>query len=127
MHQPAPDAQPLLLWVYARSVDRVRFGSSTESLYPQDVYSRFVRGECLRADLVPEGAGLDENTAATEWAAPYRHLGGEVLGLVLCKPASISSLLPYLGRQQRHLQDFGSPLRFTRTPSCSLIYCLVAV
>jgi hypothetical protein len=116
MQQPAPDAEPLLLWVYARSVDRIRFGSNREEVASQDVYTRFVKGECLRGDLVPDGAGLDENSAAEAWSAPYRHLAGNILGLVLCKPASISSLMLYLGRQQRHLQDFWQATPFHKNP-----------
>ena len=100
------DASPRLFWVYVRDPSTARFGSDRVPVRVNDVYSKYVRSELLAANLVGDGAGLTEDSPAREWSQPYEHLTGHVLGLMLCKPVFFSSLLLYLSRQQRHIQDY---------------------
>jgi hypothetical protein len=117
MDAPCQRPDPQLFWVYARQVDRVRFGSERVGLYPQDIFTKFVRLECLRAKLVPDREALDESSKAEHWVAPFRHLAGKVIGLILCKPTSMNSMLAYLDRQARHVQDYWQSTPFHKLPN----------
>jgi hypothetical protein len=107
--------QPRLFWLYARQVDRARFGTDRVPLYPNDVYTKYVRRELVQAGLVAEAAQLATGSPG-EFAEHFRHLGGHVLGIALCKPASMTSLMLYMGRQQRHIQDYWQQTPFSDCP-----------
>jgi hypothetical protein len=114
MEDPYRGLEPRLFWIMARQVDRARFGKDKIAVYPKDVYTNFVRNSLVRAELV--GHNLTMHSPATHWAAASRHLSGKVIGIVLCRPASLSSLLLYVGRQQRHVQDYWQLTCFHQCP-----------
>lgn len=115
-------------WVYARQTDRLRFAGGS-SLWPPDIYSRYVQREMVGAGILPEGADLDlDRSTPAEWNAGFSHLSAHVVGLLLCRPASMASLMLYLGRQQRSVQDFwlltpyaSCPLFFMEVVACALL------
>ena len=95
----------LLFWSYARQIDRMRFGTSRESLHVKDLFTRYVRDEFLKSDLLHD-VSFDRHSTAEEFHRACRHVAGKVIGLTLCRPVSVSDVMVYLGRQQRHVQDF---------------------
>ena len=73
---PAP-AQPLLVWVYARQVDRLRIRSDRKEHSDCEVplaqiYNKFVRSELRAADLEE---GLELSSKAEEWGRAVPPLG----------------------------------------------------
>ena len=79
-------------WLYARQVDRLRFADGA-SLGNGEVYAKFVRSELLRGQRVSQDAQLTAESPPKDFASGFAHLGGKVIGAILCRPASLSSLL----------------------------------
>ena len=103
----------LFFWVYARQSERIRFAEGLTLGY-REVFTKFVRSELLRNGWFPDGAGLTaEGSLPKDWGSPFSRLAGKIIGVVVCRPASMTSLLLYLGRVQREVQDF-----WQLTPLC---------
>ena len=83
----------------------MRFGTSRESLHVKDLFTRYVRDEFLKSDLLHD-VSFDRHSTAEEFHRACRHVAGKVIGHTLCRPVSASDVVVYLGRQQRHVQDF---------------------
>ena len=83
----------------------MRFGTSRESLRVKDLFTRYVRDEFLKSDLLHD-VSFDRHSTAEEFHRACRHVAGKVIGLTLCRPVSVSDVMVYLGRQQRHVQDY---------------------
>ena len=105
MAEPVLSSERRVFWVYGRQADCMRYGSGL-NLAAGDIYTKFVRAELIRGNMLPAGVDLPLVASGSAWSAPFRHLAQKVLGLIVCRPASLNSLLLYLGRQQRHIQDF---------------------
>ena len=103
-----PEAELRVLWLQARPTVNQRLGPDRVVAYPADVYTKFVCEELLAAKCVPEPEQdtVHINAKCKAWLDAFDHLGHSVLGLALCKPNVQSSLMVYLGRQQRHLMDY---------------------
>jgi hypothetical protein len=113
--EPFATHAPRAFWVYARQVDRVRHGRAGATTVPLgSVYPRFVREECARAGLMEDGLGV--NDQLPQWVEHHRPFADKVVGLIACRPASMSSLMLYLGRQQRAVQDFWQLTQFNSSP-----------
>lgn len=102
------------MWVYARQTKRARFGPQRVALYAQDVYTSFVRSALYRASAAPDGQALAAASPAKDWSLALDPSGGKIVGICLARPTSVSSLLLYVGRQQRHVQDYWQMTAFNR-------------
>lgn len=130
MALPAGLAEPRVFWVYGRQTVRPRFGLDRVPLYPKDIWTPFIRSECIRANIVHADANLTEHSDPSRWSEVSQNIAGKIIGAVLARPASVSDLMLYLGRQQRSVQDYWQLTPYHQCPVMFLeilAYCTLSL